>query len=739
MRDDSGSCGHAAGPAPTGRPSQPAARSTTRREREAAEYTFSAVPEATALEDGFPAGALSRIAEHESWRKEVHRPATSTHKWWAKRLGTVFRGILISAVTPAREDALLLYGSAARLDGLTVFDPFAGSGITLVEAIKLGANVVGWDINPVATLVQRQAVQRWDLSELQRAFGQVETACRAEIDRTHRSQSGETVLYYFWVALATCPDCGARTRLFSTPVFAQHAYPRRNPAAQIVCRRCLDIMPGTYDFERTICSNGHEVTRQGMVRAATMTCVNGHATKIIDALGGTPPRSEMYAKLVLGLDGRKRYEAITAFDRELYRQCTALLANTEPKLILPAGELEDGENTRQAIRWGFTSWRQFFNDRQLYSLGLLAAAIRDLDCPPAEREALGALFSGTLEFNNMFCSFKGEGTGAVRHMFSHHVLKPERTPLEAHPWGTPASSGSFSTLFTSRVLRAHAYKTLPSELVISNGKVRRVSGMSQPVEATITESWPPGGMRPGTALLRTGDSARTDLPTGSVDLVVTDPPYMDNVHYSELADFFHAWLRGLAPHAGYPADIATTRTPEEVQSPSPEKFRDTITAIWRECARVLKPSGLLAFTFHQARLSGWTGLMQALSDAGFVVTAIQPIKGEMTTSVTKNGAEPSNLDSILVCRTRLTDGTNPLTSPATAAKIAEQRLVDLLAQGTTVGAGDIKSVVRGHVLACYTANPDGLDLHELALLADELAADTVARVLTASATRERLA
>src|SRR5215472_11998275 len=124
----------------------------------------SAVPAATALEDGFPAAALSRIAEHESWRKEVHRPATSTHKWWAKRLGTVFRGILVSAVTPAHEDALLPYGSSARLDGLTVFDPFAGSGVTLVEAIKLGATAVGWDINPVATLVQRQAVQRWNLS-----------------------------------------------------------------------------------------------------------------------------------------------------------------------------------------------------------------------------------------------------------------------------------------------------------------------------------------------------------------------------------------------------------------------------------------------------------------------------------------------------------------------------------------------------------------------------------------------
>ena len=56
-------------------------------------------------------------------------------------------------------------------------------------------------------------------------------------------------------------------------------------------------------------------------------------------------------------------------------------------------------------------------------------------------DALLTLFSGVLEFNNMFASYKGEGTGAVRHMFSHHILKPERTPIEANVWGTPKSSG----------------------------------------------------------------------------------------------------------------------------------------------------------------------------------------------------------------------------------------------------------------------------------------------------------
>src|SRR5260370_22603016 len=111
-------------------------------------FVFSSVPPATALEFDFPADVLSKIGEHESWRKEVHRPATSTHKWWAKRLGSVFRGIITAAVTEDEAAALHAYGSATTLDGLTVVDPFPGSGTTVVQAATLGANVVGRDINP---------------------------------------------------------------------------------------------------------------------------------------------------------------------------------------------------------------------------------------------------------------------------------------------------------------------------------------------------------------------------------------------------------------------------------------------------------------------------------------------------------------------------------------------------------------------------------------------------------------
>lgn len=666
--------------------------------------SLSRVPTRTALEVDFPGAMLSAVGTKESWRKEVHRPATSTHKWWAKRLGTVFRGILSASVSESAAQAEDVYASPSSLQGLTVLDPFAGSGTTAVEALKLGARVVALDINPVATLVQRQAVQAWNWQKLERLYAQVEASCRAEIDRVHRTEDGRSVLYYFWVAQADCLTCDETVNLFDSPVYSRNVYPKRVPRAQIVCPRCLDIQENRYDFQSATCANGHLITHGGTVTRSVMTCSRGHKHRVIDALRGQRPTYSMYAKLVVDAHGRKTYEGISDWDTRLFEECTTLLTSLPDNAVLPTGVLEQGNNTVQALRWNFTEWRHFFNDRQLYSLSLLATAIRDLGGHSAEREALCTLFSGTLEFNNLFASFKGEGTGAVRHMFSNHILKPERTPLEAHPWGTPQSSGSFSTLLNSRLARAHQYKQEPADLVAVRSGVERVTGIAQPCESTICESWEDFDAQSGRVYVATTNSAVTDLPSKSVDLVITDPPYMDNVHYAELADFFHAWLKGMEPYPRYPV-TASTRASGQVQDADPAAFGRAIAAVWSECARVLKDDGLIAFTFHQARVTGWIELISALRSAGLVVTAVQPVTGEMSTSIVKAGArEPSNLDSVVVCRKAAFAKRvgHPTTEAAFESAIAS--LMRLADAGVAVGAGDVRSVVRGTMLARYAVD-----------------------------------
>lgn len=292
-----------------------------------------------------------------------------------------------------------------------------------------------------------------------------------------------------------------------------------------------------------------------------------------------------------------------------------------------------------------------FNERQLLCLDILADRIRSINGKPL-RDLFICLFSGVLEFNNMFASYKGEGTGAVRHMFSHHILKPERTPLEANPWGTPRSSGAFSTLFESRVLRAIDYCEDPFEIAVvrKNGRpsTGKVFGLSEPIGYPITESFDAFNAG-GRVYLSCGDSGNTELSEGSVDAVITDPPFFDNVHYSQLADFFHVWQQYILEPPERRS--ATTRSEQEVQQTEAGEFTTRLRAIWRECRRVMKPGGLLIFTYHHSRPEGWSSVFDALTEAGMEIVAAHPIKAEMSVAMPKNQArEPIDLDIILVCR-----------------------------------------------------------------------------------------
>src|SRR5438874_12665445 len=86
----------------------------------------------TAIEESaFPFEHLSKIAELESWRKEINRPIYHIHKWWAQRLGSVFRAILIAACSPSGTDILTALCTRRGPSKQVVFDAIMGSGPTV--------------------------------------------------------------------------------------------------------------------------------------------------------------------------------------------------------------------------------------------------------------------------------------------------------------------------------------------------------------------------------------------------------------------------------------------------------------------------------------------------------------------------------------------------------------------------------------------------------------------------------
>ncbi len=668
---------------------------------------------ARALEREFPFEQLNAVAQLESWRKEIHRPIYHLHKWWANRLGSVFRAILLAGNSPEGADVWSQFYRSQEFRECIVLDPFMGSGTTVGEALKLGCRAVGADINPVAYFQVRKALEPCDERALRAAFRRLKERVAPEVTRFYRSryQGAEAdILYTFWVKVLPCPACGRETRLFRKWIFSASAYPGRNPEARAVCPRCGAINLVGYGDPSGTCQGcrHHYDLQAGPADSQQFRCEGcGARHRILEVVRRTdsPPEHRMYALLLLLPDGRKVYKQPDDADRALYEH--AAVALRQGTLPIPEVEIPPGYNTNQARNHNYRFWHQMFNARQLYALGTL---LREILSEPDRnaRESLLLLFSGTLEFNNLFCSFKGEGTGAVRHLFHHHILKPERTPLEANPWGTKKSSGSFSTLFERRLLAAKRYCARPFELRVThrNGKLagEKAYGTSKPVRPRLAREF--GELAAGQAdlLLLAQDASQLPLPDESVDLIVTDPPYFDNVHYSELADFFYAWLRvGLAETE--PAfRPESSRNAREVQGRDVGEFGDLLAGVFREGARVLKRQGLLAFTFHHSRSEAWVAVAEAVESAGFVVVAAHPVKAEMAVAVPKNQAkEPINLDLVVVCKRR----------PAGSESEPVEQLVSLIAEawalverynrtGQTLSRGDIRVILMGAFLRAHS-------------------------------------
>ena len=627
----------------------------------AAKFAFADNRQETALEHEFPVLEVSQVAEQESWRKEVNRPLYHIHKWWATRLGSVFRAITLGALSPKDTRIWDAFYRHHQFKGKVVLDPFMGSGTTLGEALKLGANAVGCDINPISTFLVRQSLARVSETALREAFAHLERTVAPAIRRFYQTTDPSTgelipVLYYFWVKTVRTPD-GETIPLFDRYVFAQDAYPKRKPKAQIVCPQCWGITEDQYDSIALVCPtckhrfNPQEGSASG--QHVTSTLHQKHRIKELLPENGSPLPHRLYAMMALRASGEKVYLKPGARDLAMYAEAEARLV--VEKLPLPTLLVRPGHNTDQARGYNYHHWRDFFNARQLLCLGLLLQEILLLE-DEAVQEQMLCLFSSTLEFNNLFCSFKGEGTGAVRHMFSNHILKPERTPLENSVWGTERSSGTFRSLFESRLIRAKRYLDEPFEVAIdadllgNSGKAKKIVA-SYPIEIQQVGSWEELGKVSQGALILNGDSSRLPIPDAFVDAVITDPPYFDFVHYSELSDFFFAWLSPVLRRRYAWFDGSDCSDPGEVQHKDPRTFARQLSYVFSECRRVLKDDGILAFSFHHSRAEGWAAIYEAITMSCLEVVAAHPVHAEMRAASPKSAAkDPISLDAILVCR-----------------------------------------------------------------------------------------
>jgi hypothetical protein len=195
--------------------------------------------------------------------------------------------------------------------------------------------------------------------------------------------------------------------------------------------------------------------------------------------------------------------------------------------------------------------------------------------------------------------------------------------------------------------------------------------------------------------------------------VITDPPFGSNIQYSELADFFYVWLR-LALRERWQDHFAGEYSPKALEvvanrAREPEDpdsyYKRLLTQCWREAHRILKPGGLLSFTFHHSEDEPWVAVLESLFEAGFYLEATYPIRSDETKGESQFGAQKMEYDIIHVCRKR-TDEAKPVSWGRMRREVLEdiRGLRSLLEHHAKAGLppGDIKLIKYGKALEYYS-------------------------------------
>jgi transposase-like protein len=235
----------------------------------------------TCLEADFPIAQINALSNLEG---NAGKPIYQMSKWWARRRSSVFRSMLVAAATEAPADpneaSKLVWDhyycnhqKAGSFKHLKVLDCFMGGGTTLVEGSRLGMQMTGVDLNPVAWFVVKNELACSDPEQVKALFEEIERQVKPQIQpfytttcpRGHQGRwldvetgeavsldpielppdqrsryrwEGPEVIYTFWAKHGPCQakGCGHRTPIFRTPVIAEKKL--STGYAELTCPGC---------------------------------------------------------------------------------------------------------------------------------------------------------------------------------------------------------------------------------------------------------------------------------------------------------------------------------------------------------------------------------------------------------------------------------------------------------------------------------------------------------------------
>ena len=589
------------------------------------------------------------------------------------------------AYVPDEGDREWLATFGGRLKEASVLDPTAGGGSIPFESVRLGLPTYANDLNPVAALIEYATV-KWP-SELGMAvhskFTEIAGEWRKHVEERLKDffpqlrAPEEIDLTYLWARTIRCPYCEGLV-----PLSPNWRLAPDGTGVRLLPRCDTDVAKRQCDFEIV-----GKVADQssGTVADGDATCPFADCVRVIDGddvkrqaqdgqlgeqLFAVVIKRRIVTKTKTGKDKFKWERAYRAPRPEddnstrISQRLAEKLPEWDALNYLPTEEIDELTNYERGHRlYGVMHWRGMFSPRQLLCHGvsievfheLLNSARKERPLNEVSKAAfcyLAFAFDTMLNYANRSARWDIV-TSRVRSIFDRHGF--------AFLWSFSEMSSMVEGLGydwavdkTAACIEELVEMTRPHEVRTADAGELRFS----------SNAWAPP---PITMSCKSGD-ALDHIADASVDCVVMDPPYYDNVMYAELSDFFYVWLKRTAGLV-MPELFRRPLTDKENEAvANPAKFRgekgakvragrdyqERMAAIFTECRRVLKPDGIMTLMFTHKATGAWDALTKGLMEAGFTITASWPINTEAEGSLHIKDKAAANSTIFLACRPRAT-------------------------------------------------------------------------------------
>lgn len=568
-----------------------------------------------------------------------------------------------------------------------LLDPFAGGGAIPLEAQRLGLKAHAHDLNPVAVMINKAMIEipprfagmppvnpdarvnsmnnTWEraqgLAEDVRYYGEwMKNEAFKRIGHLYpkvkvpaEQESGEaTVIAWIWARTVKCPNpaCGCEMPLASSFILSK----KKGNEAWIDPE--FDGKKIKYIVRHGKCPKEKETIK--LAKGAAFRCAACGATTEKEYIHDQFINKKVDADLMAIVAEGKAGRVYLSPNEKQEKIAKSAIPNWIPdiEMNIKSTDLVSGRG------YGITKWNELFTNRQLLTLSTFSSLISDV-IVKAERdaiikgmkndhlslkekgneakaygEAIGVYLSFLIDQlsnqSSSFCGWNSVNT-QMRCVFARQAIPMTWDYAECNIFSS--SSGS--------------YKNLLDRMV----KAFELLGEAETGEAIQFD-------------------AQSDCGLRNI-MVSTDPPYYDNICYSDLSDFFYIWMRK-SIYDIYPDLFGTMLVPKSEElvalkyrhdgnSIKAKKFfEDGMLSTCKQIHKYAREDVpvTIYYAYKQSESnddgkasSGWETMLSAIIDAGFALTGTWPMRTEKPGRTIENGTNALASSIVLVCRKRPED------------------------------------------------------------------------------------